>query len=78
MSVPDFRPLNLAWAEALDVRNLLDVAWLTTRSALERTESRGAHYRSDFPAQDDRWLANVHIQCDRVWTEPVRFTHMRP
>jgi succinate dehydrogenase/fumarate reductase flavoprotein subunit len=79
LAVPNFRALNLAWAEALDVRNLLDVAWLTTRSALERTESRGAHYRSDFPATDDqRWLSNVHIQCDRVWTEPVRFTQMSP
>src|SRR5215207_73574 len=40
---------NLAWAEALDVRNLLEVAALTARSALERRESRGAHYRADFP-----------------------------
>jgi succinate dehydrogenase/fumarate reductase flavoprotein subunit len=66
---------NLAWAEALDVRNLLEVATLTARSALERTESRGAHYRSDFPSSDDvRWLANVYARDALVWTEPVRLT----
>jgi succinate dehydrogenase/fumarate reductase flavoprotein subunit len=79
LGAPTFRPLNLAWAEALDVRNLLDVAWLTARAALERTESRGAHYRSDFPyADDEHWLANVFVECDRVWREPVLFSRMTP
>jgi succinate dehydrogenase / fumarate reductase flavoprotein subunit/fumarate reductase flavoprotein subunit len=69
---------NLAWAEALDVRNLLEVAALTARSALERTESRGAHYRADFPSTDDaRWLCNVYLrQCRDAWTEPVQFTRV--
>jgi len=73
---------NLAWAEALDVRNLLQVAALTARSALERTESRGAHYRSDFPSRDDaRWLANVYLRrcpdgATAVWTELVQFTRV--
>jgi succinate dehydrogenase/fumarate reductase flavoprotein subunit len=68
---------NLAWAEALDLRNLLEVAALTTRSALERTESRGAHYRSDFPDPDDaRWLANVYLRNSDVWSEPVKSTRV--
>jgi succinate dehydrogenase/fumarate reductase flavoprotein subunit len=76
------RTYNLAWSEALDVRNLLEVAALTARSALERSESRGAHYRSDFPSADDaRWLANVYLRrcpdgAPAVWTEPVRFTRV--
>jgi len=79
VSVPNHRRLNLAWAEALDVRNLIEVAQLTTRAALERCESRGAHYRADYPEPDDEhWLANVHMQGDDVWTEPVRFTRMSP
>ncbi|MBV9325387.1 MAG: FAD-binding protein [Chloroflexi bacterium] len=83
-SVPNFRRLNLAWTEALDLVNLLQVAELVTRSALERRESRGAHYRSDFPAADDaRWLRNVFLQREtdgtpRVWDEPVQFKYMRP
>ncbi len=36
--------------EAVELRNLLDVARLIVRLALFREESRGAHYRSDFPA----------------------------
>src|SRR5215208_4761201 len=62
-SVPAFRRVNLAWTEALDLENLLQVAELTTRAALARTESRGAHYRSDYPTPDDeRWLANVYLR----------------
>jgi succinate dehydrogenase/fumarate reductase flavoprotein subunit len=79
VAAPGHRRLNMAWAEALDVRNLIDVAQLTTRAALERRESRGAHYRSDYPETDDEhWLANVHMRGEDVWTEPARFTRMSP
>lgn len=82
-SAPSFQRLNLAWAEALDVQNLLQVAEMTTRGALARTESRGAHFRRDYPESDDtRWLANVYLRLvdgePRVWDEPVRFTHLGP
>ena len=83
VGVPAFSRLNLVWAEALDTRNLLEVAEMTTRGALARTESRGAHYRSDYSAPDDeRWLTNVHQRLDgrdaQLWEEPVRFTHLVP
>jgi succinate dehydrogenase / fumarate reductase flavoprotein subunit/fumarate reductase flavoprotein subunit len=79
VAAPSHRRLNMAWAEALDVRNLIEVAQLTTRAALERCESRGAHYRSDYPEIDDEhWLANVHMRGDDVWTEPARFTRVSP
>jgi succinate dehydrogenase / fumarate reductase flavoprotein subunit/fumarate reductase flavoprotein subunit len=82
-SVPAFRRVNLAWTEALDLENLLQVAEMTTRAALARQESRGAHYRSDYPTPDDeRWLANVYLRRvdgeARVWDEPVRFTRAAP
>ena len=39
--------------EELELKNMLLVAKLITRAALDRTESRGAHYRADFPKKDD-------------------------
>src|SRR5579875_518635 len=74
---------NLAWQQALDVQNLVLVARLTAAAALYREESRGSHYRSDFPARDDaRWLVNVHQQrqasAERIWDEPVALTRLRP
>lgn len=39
---------------ACEARNILDTALLIARSALAREESRGAHYRLDFPLNDDR------------------------
>jgi succinate dehydrogenase/fumarate reductase flavoprotein subunit len=82
LTVPSSLRLNLAWTEALDVQNLLQVAEAVTRSAIVRTESRGAHYRADFPDQDDaRWLRNVYMRYGEaaepgVWTEPVVFSRM--
>ena len=42
---------------AAETRNLLDIAELIACSALAREESRGAHYRNDFPARDDARFA---------------------
>ena len=51
---------NREWFEALQLRNLLDVMNVSARSALLRRESRGGHYRRDYPVQDnDRWLVNI-------------------
>ena len=40
--------------DVLSLPNLLDVAVLTTKAALMRRESRGGHYREDFPNRDDK------------------------
>jgi L-aspartate oxidase len=46
-------------------RNFLTVATLIARAALWREESRGAHFRVDFPARDDgRWRLHSVIQKD--------------
>lgn len=41
--------------EQIGVYNMLQAAWLITTSALMREESRGGHYRSDFPEEETNW-----------------------
>jgi succinate dehydrogenase / fumarate reductase flavoprotein subunit len=47
---------------ALDLRSMLLTAEATVRSALLRTESRGAHRRSDYPATDPEWQRTILVQ----------------
>ncbi|NWF57241.1 MAG: FAD-binding protein [Syntrophaceae bacterium] len=49
--------------EKIEVDNGLRVAEMILRSALVRRESRGAHYRKDFPVADDRnWKGNIFLK----------------
>jgi succinate dehydrogenase / fumarate reductase flavoprotein subunit len=51
------RKWNTEVLEAYELGGLLDLAEVTAASALRRTESRGAHFREDFPRRDDtNWL----------------------
>jgi L-aspartate oxidase len=45
-----------------EVQNMLTVAWLMTRSAAGRLESRGAHYRSDYPEERDEWRNHFELR----------------
>ena len=45
------REYNPGWHTALDLPNLLTISEAITRAALERTESRGGHFRDDYPGQ---------------------------
>ncbi|HZV36433.1 MAG TPA: FAD-binding protein [Verrucomicrobiae bacterium] len=83
IAVPGGRVFNLTWQQALDMRNLLAASELIARSALQREDSRGAHYREDFPeANNDNWLKNVYIARNgdgaKLWTEPVKLTRLQP
>jgi succinate dehydrogenase / fumarate reductase flavoprotein subunit len=49
------REYNAGWHTALDLNNLLTVSEIVTRAALERKESRGAHFRDDFPDKDENF-----------------------
>jgi succinate dehydrogenase / fumarate reductase flavoprotein subunit len=49
------REYNPGWHTALDLNNLLTVSEAITRSALVRKESRGGHFRDDFPSKSDRF-----------------------
>ena len=55
VSVDGNRQYNAGWHTALDLPNLLTVSEMITRAALERKESRGAHFRDDFPVKDEKF-----------------------
>jgi succinate dehydrogenase/fumarate reductase flavoprotein subunit len=82
VGVPGGAAFNLAWQDWLNLSNQTAVAGLIAASALARTESRGAHYRSDFPAPADAPLYTVRVQSRggerSVWTEPVALTRATP
>jgi L-aspartate oxidase len=46
--------------------NVLTVAAAVVAAAQQRTESRGCHRRTDFPAPDDRWLTHLDVTLDAV------------
>jgi succinate dehydrogenase/fumarate reductase flavoprotein subunit len=49
---------------------MVKVAELITRAALLRSESRGCHYREDFPFTDNyRWLKTIHMRAENGRTK---------
>jgi succinate dehydrogenase/fumarate reductase flavoprotein subunit len=67
----------------LELDNMVTTAEMVCRAALMRTESRGAHYRSDHPQEDNReWLRNIFIRRREgqmeLTTRPVAFTEVSP
>jgi len=83
MAVPGPVEMNPAWQEALDLENQLCAAQCLVASALAREESRGAHFRADFPQPDPTWLRSVRVRQGTtgeplVTTVPVAFTRLPP
>ena len=59
-SLTDYRQLS----QTVKLANMLTVSEMVCRAALMRTESRGAHYRTDYPEEDSRqWLKAIEISC---------------
>ncbi len=77
VSVEGNREFNPGWHTALDLSNLLTVSEAITLSALERKESRGAHFREDYPQKEDAFgNINIFIQKDsdanmQVKSDPI-------
>lgn len=74
---------NAEWVEALEVSNMIEVAEMIARSALLREESRGVHYRTDFPHRDDEhWLKETVVQEVegklQLMTQPVNLIELTP
>jgi succinate dehydrogenase / fumarate reductase, flavoprotein subunit len=57
VGVGGHREYNPGWHAALDLHSLLTVSEAVTRSALERRESRGGHFRDDYPDKDDAFAS---------------------
>jgi len=54
---------NREWIGALEIENMVLVAEMVAKAALMRTESRGAHYRRDYPKIDNQnWFLNIVIE----------------
>ena len=78
------RTFNTELEAALELGFMLDVAESIVQCALHRTESRGAHQRTDFPARDDQRFLAHSIVCrnpdgsSRVELLPVKITRWAP
>jgi len=78
------RAYNYEILEAWELGCLLEISEIITLSALNRTESRGAHFREDYPNRDDtNWLKHTLIQRDPAGKisfsyKPVTITKFQP
>ena len=77
------RAFNLTWHDWLNLESLIDVSRVIARAALAREDSRGAHFREDFPETGDldttRYVRITRGEDGlRLDTAPVEFTIVRP
>ncbi len=62
ISISGIRRYNTEFLDAIELRNMLTCAKFITTCAIIRKESRGAHFRLDYPEHDDKnWLKNIII-----------------
>lgn len=74
---------NREWVEALQVENMLLCLEMVARAGIMRTESRGAHYRKDYPNTDYiKWTKNIIVRQVEgkmtFRTEPAIITKLKP
>ncbi|KYC38407.1 L-aspartate oxidase [Scytonema hofmannii PCC 7110] len=68
LNLPNVERQIRLWAET---DNLLDVAYLILKSAAFRTESRGGHYRRDYPHSDPNWQVHTLVQHTKWWKSSI-------
>lgn len=74
---------NLTWHDWLNLRSLCDISEVITKAGIARENSRGAHFREDYPdpgamEDSDFTVAIQRGDSVEVTREPVRFTIVRP
>jgi len=65
----DIRAFNMSLIRALETQNMIELAYTVALGALERKESRGAHYRTDYWERDDDTFL-VHTNVTKAGTGP--------
>jgi fumarate reductase (CoM/CoB) subunit A len=66
LDVGDKKQYNTDLVTALEVINMVEICILTVKSAIIRRESRGAHFRSDFPETKDEWKKSIIINKNKI------------
>ena len=69
LDVSEKSQYNTELVTALEVINMVEICILIVKSAILRRESRGAHYRSDFPETKDEWKKNIVINKNKIELE---------
>jgi fumarate reductase flavoprotein subunit len=74
---------NLTWQDWMNLRNLILVSQSVVEAALARENSRGAHYREDYPEEGDHdtsYFTAVQMKGEQLVIEkcPVTFNMVRP
>jgi len=77
------RVFNLTWHDWMNLKSLVAVSRVIATAALSRENSRGAHFREDFPeagaiAQSDFTVVREDAAGLHIAREPVRFTRVKP
>jgi succinate dehydrogenase / fumarate reductase, flavoprotein subunit len=75
VGVAGHREYHAGWHTAIDLRNLLDVSEAITRSAIERRESRGGHFREDHPQKLDEF-GTVNVMVKRAGDGRMQVTRV--
>jgi succinate dehydrogenase/fumarate reductase flavoprotein subunit len=83
VSVPGFKRFNLDWVRAIEFSSMLQCAEIIAESALFRKESRGFHYRRDFPQKDkeqkpEHTVARFEGSRLKLYSTPVILDRMKP
>ena len=66
LDVSDKKQYNTDLITALEVINMVEICILTVKSAILRRESRGAHFRSDFPETKDEWKRSIVVNKEKI------------
>jgi fumarate reductase flavoprotein subunit len=77
------REYSVTWQDWMNLQNLILVSQSVTEAAISRENSRGAHYRDDFPepgSLEDSYFTAVNLQNKdlRIENRPVQFTMVKP